>query len=238
MALQRLGVVQNYENIRNFSIIIVGVGGVGSVTAEMLVRCGIGKLILYDYDKVELANMNRLFYTPDQIGLEKVQAAKLTLEKINPDVEIEGYSYNITSLDYYDSFLNMISTGAKDKKSKVDLVLSCVDNFAARMTINVACNTLNQMWMESGVSEDAMNGVGEKLVVAGRLVLFRSMGKNAFAHIQDDMGRIQIMFNRDQTEVVGYKPQKEGDADALTPMKLIEKKIDYAVFNTPLSIFT
>ena len=37
-------------------------GGVGSVTAEMLTRCGIGKLILFDYDKVELANMNRLFF--------------------------------------------------------------------------------------------------------------------------------------------------------------------------------
>ena len=44
---------------------IVGVGGVGSVLSEMLVRCGIGKLILYDYDTVELANMNRLFYTPE-----------------------------------------------------------------------------------------------------------------------------------------------------------------------------
>jgi len=77
-----------------------------------------------------------------------------------------------------------------------------------------------------GHSEDAMNGVGEKMVVAGRLVLFRSMGKNAFAHIQDDMGRIQIMFNRDLTEVAGYTPQKDGDADVLTPMKLIEKKID------------
>jgi len=158
MALERLGVVQNYENIRNFSVIIVGVGGVGSVTAEMLVRCGIGKLILYDYDKVELANMNRLFYTPEQIGLDKVQAAKLTLEKINPDVEIEGYSYNITSTENYDLFLKKIQYGSKDNKSNVSLVLSCVDNFAARMTINIACNTLNQIWMESGVSEDAMNG--------------------------------------------------------------------------------
>jgi len=158
MALQKLGVVKNYEDIRNFTVIIVGVGGVGSVTAEMLVRCGIGKLILYDYDKVELANMNRLFYTPDQIGLDKVEAARLTMEKINPDVEIEGYSYNITSVDHYDNFLKMIQTGSKDKKSPVDLVLSCVDNFAARMTINIACNTLNQLWMESGVSEDAMNG--------------------------------------------------------------------------------
>jgi ubiquitin-like modifier-activating enzyme 5 len=59
MALKRMGVVKNYERIKQFSVLIVGVGGVGSVVAEMLTRCGIGKLILYDYDKVELANMNR-----------------------------------------------------------------------------------------------------------------------------------------------------------------------------------
>ena len=47
------------QRIRDFSVAIVGVGGVGSVTAEMLTRCGIGKLIMFDYDKVELANMNR-----------------------------------------------------------------------------------------------------------------------------------------------------------------------------------
>jgi ubiquitin-like modifier-activating enzyme 5 len=34
-------------------------GGVGSVAAEMLTRCGVGKLLLFDYDKVEIANMNR-----------------------------------------------------------------------------------------------------------------------------------------------------------------------------------
>ena len=64
MALKRMGVVQNYENIRNYTTLVVGVGGVGSVLCEMLTRCGIGKIIMYDYDKVELANMNRLFFTP------------------------------------------------------------------------------------------------------------------------------------------------------------------------------
>ena len=39
----------------------------GSVAAEMLTRCGIGRLLLYDYDKVELANMNRLFFRPEQV---------------------------------------------------------------------------------------------------------------------------------------------------------------------------
>lgn len=54
MALKRMGIVDNYENIKNHTCIIVGVGGVGSVVAEMLTRCGIGKLILYDYDKVRI----------------------------------------------------------------------------------------------------------------------------------------------------------------------------------------
>ena len=87
MALKRMGIVDNYQEIRDFCIIIVGVGGVGSVTADMLTRCGVGKLILFDYDKVELANMNRLFFTPDQAGMTKTEAAVMTLKKINPDVE-------------------------------------------------------------------------------------------------------------------------------------------------------
>ena len=157
MALQKMGIVENYEQIRNFSAIMVGVGGVGSVTAEMLVRCGIGKLILYDYDKIESANMNRLFYTPEQIGMEKVEAAKQTLEKINPDVKIEVHSYNITTSENYDKLLDNIKHGGING-DRISIILSCVDNYGARMTINKACNKLNQIWMESGVSENAMSG--------------------------------------------------------------------------------
>uniref|UniRef100_A0A914RY35 THIF-type NAD/FAD binding fold domain-containing protein n=1 Tax=Parascaris equorum TaxID=6256 RepID=A0A914RY35_PAREQ len=52
MALKRMGIVSNYESIREKSVLVVGIGGVGSVVAEMLTRCGIGKLVLFDYDKV------------------------------------------------------------------------------------------------------------------------------------------------------------------------------------------
>lgn len=158
MALQRMGIVQNYGRIREKSIAIVGIGGIGSVTADMLTRCGIGKLILFDYDKVELANMNRLFFTPDQEGFSKVEAAAKTLSFINPDVKIEIYNYNITTVEYFDDFMETIQTGSLDGKGHVDLVLSCVDNFEARMAINAACNELGLNWIESGVSENAVSG--------------------------------------------------------------------------------
>ncbi|XP_052748883.1 ubiquitin-like modifier-activating enzyme 5 [Galleria mellonella] len=157
MALKRMGIVNNYEKIREMSVAVVGVGGVGSVTAEMLTRCGIGKLILFDYDKVELANMNRLFFQPHQAGLSKVDAAAATLQNINPDVAIDTYNYNITTVDNFQKFCDTISTGSLTG-GPVDLVLSCVDNFEARMAINTACNELNQKWFESGVSENAVSG--------------------------------------------------------------------------------
>ncbi|KAF3361828.1 Lysine--tRNA ligase [Chlamydiales bacterium STE3] len=72
-----------------------------------------------------------------------------------------------------------------------------------------------------GTSEEAADGKTEEVTLAGRLVLFRGMGKNAFAHLQDTTGRTQLMFNRDATKVTGFNGTEE-----LTPYKFIEKKID------------
>ncbi|XP_029110534.1 ubiquitin-like modifier-activating enzyme 5 isoform X2 [Scleropages formosus] len=200
---------------------VVGVGGVGSVTAEMLTRCGIGKvmdpftssafyvslplshththtpqfqsvccsaapcspslslslslsplqLLLFDYDKVELANMNRLFFQPHQAGLSKVEAAERTLRNINPDVVFETHNYNITTVDNFTRFMDRISHGGLQEGAPVDLVLSCVDNFEARMAINTACNELGQIWMESGVSENAVSG-HIQLIIPGETACF------------------------------------------------------------------
>ncbi|KJE98180.1 ubiquitin-activating enzyme 5 [Capsaspora owczarzaki ATCC 30864] len=170
MALKRMGIVDNYERIRDFTVAIVGVGGVGSVAAEMLTRCGIGKLLLFDYDKVELANMNRLFFRPDQSGFSKVQAAQETLQGINPDVTIETHNYNVTTVANFAHFVGRIKEGSLTG-GPVDLVLSCVDNFEARMAINQACNEIGQTWFESGVSENAVSG-HIQLLIPGETACF------------------------------------------------------------------
>lgn len=171
MALKRMGIVEDYEKIRSFTVAVVGVGGVGSVTAEMLTRCGIGKLLLFDYDKVELANMNRLFFQPHQAGLSKVEAAEHTLRNINPDVTFETHNYNITTMENFTHFMERVSHGGLENGKPVDLVLSCVDNFEARMAINTACNELSQTWMESGVSENAVSG-HIQLIIPGETACF------------------------------------------------------------------
>ncbi|KAK4569048.1 hypothetical protein RGQ29_004447 [Quercus rubra] len=174
MALQRMGIVENYERIREFSVAIVGIGGVGSVAAEMLTRCGIGRLLLYDYDKVELANMNRLFFRPEQVNMTKTDAAVQTLSDINPDVVLESYTMNITTVQGFETFVSSLKNKSfrpNKEGSGVDLVLSCVDNYEARMAVNQACNEMNQTWMESGVSEDAVSG-HIQLLIPGETACF------------------------------------------------------------------
>lgn len=101
-----------------------------------------------------------------------------------------------------------------------------VDPYPHKYTPTHSAKALHEAYKSSpGHSEDAAAGKTPTATVAGRLVLFRSMGKNAFGHIQDESGRIQIMFNKDATKVAGYTPSGSGE-DVLTPMKFIEKKID------------
>ncbi len=71
------------------SVGITGAGGVGSNVAASLVRAGIGRLVIADFDSVELPNLNRQFFFRDQIGYPKVEALKYNLKLINPDAEIE-----------------------------------------------------------------------------------------------------------------------------------------------------
>lgn len=64
--------------------------------------------------------------------------------------------------------------GGVDNKSPVSLVLSCVDNYGARIAINQACNELDQPWMESGVSEDAVSG-HIQFMLPGRTACFECL---------------------------------------------------------------
>ena len=130
---------------------------IGRVISAVIARA-LSASITPATSQVELANMNRMFYTPDQCGMSKVHcrrlcrqqprpadatravslaipsrkvaAARKSLHFINPDVEIDDFNYDITTMDNFEHFMGMISAGGLGGGA-VDLVLSCVDNFQA-----------------------------------------------------------------------------------------------------------
>lgn len=85
-----------YECLNKSSVAIAGLGGLGSHIAVMLARCGVGKLLLVDYDVVDVSNLNRQEYDIRHIGIKKTEALTQRLYEINPYVEIATQNIRIT----------------------------------------------------------------------------------------------------------------------------------------------
>lgn len=71
---------------------IAGAGGLGSNCAAALVRCGIGSLVIADFDEVSESNLNRQFFFRDQVGMKKTTALEANLRRIDPDVVLEMHA--------------------------------------------------------------------------------------------------------------------------------------------------
>ena len=78
------------------TVAICGLGGLGSNIAISLARAGIGKLILIDFDRVDITNLHRQQYKADQIGMYKTDALAENLREINPYIELEAHTERIT----------------------------------------------------------------------------------------------------------------------------------------------
>lgn len=86
-----------HDRIKNATVGIAGVGGLGSAVAIALARTGVGHLIIADVDVVEPSNLNRQQYFIDQIGMPKVYALRETLLRINPRVRVTACHLLVTA---------------------------------------------------------------------------------------------------------------------------------------------
>jgi len=104
------------KKLRDSSVGIAGVGGLGSNAAIALARAGIGQLVIVDFDKVEEGNIDRQYYFLDQVGKAKVDALKDNIKRINPAVNVV--------------VLNLkLDKGSMEKPFKdVDVVIEALDN--------------------------------------------------------------------------------------------------------------
>jgi sulfur carrier protein ThiS adenylyltransferase len=93
-----------HEQVKQATVGIAGVGGLGSAIAIALTRIGIGHLVLADFDLVEPSNLNRQQYFIDQIGLPKVYALRDTLARINPHVKVTTAHLRLTPDNTNDLF--------------------------------------------------------------------------------------------------------------------------------------
>ncbi|WP_241760258.1 HesA/MoeB/ThiF family protein [Thermoplasma volcanium] len=130
------------KKIRNSVVSVIGVGGVGSLIADLFVRSGIKKLIIVDRDYVTSSNLYRqVLYDENDIGDSKAEAAKRRLSKVNSDVEIEARN------ETFDA------GNAERIVSSSDLIMDGTDNLTSRLILNDAAVKNMKPWIMASAIE-------------------------------------------------------------------------------------
>lgn len=116
------------QRLAGSSVLVVGLGGLGSPVATYLAAAGVGRLVLTDPDRVDLSNLHRqILHRTDRIGTPKTDSARMTLSALNPEVEIVAHPHRLHG------------AGLLDAVREVDLVVDGTDNFESRFELNRAC---------------------------------------------------------------------------------------------------
>lgn len=119
--------IEGQERLLASQVLIIGLGGLGSPVAMYLAAAGVGSLVLVDFDKVDLSNLQRqIIHASERIGQLKVDSARVTLKGINPAVRIRTIGRQLDE------------AGLTEQMAQVDLVIDGSDNFTTRFAVNRA----------------------------------------------------------------------------------------------------
>ncbi len=118
---------EGQSRLAEATVVIVGLGGLGSAASIYLTAAGIGHLVLIDFDKVDLSNLQRqIVHTTADIGRLKVESARERLLALNPDIKLTLINRLLTELDFAELMVD------------AHVVIDATDNFDTRFALNRA----------------------------------------------------------------------------------------------------
>jgi len=120
--------IEGQQKLIAASVLIIGAGGLGSPAAIYLAAAGVGNIVIYDNDVVDLSNLQRqIAHHTHDIGTDKVISTRETLNRLNPEVEVKAVKQRLEG------------DQLELEVMRADIVLDCSDNFSTRFAINNAC---------------------------------------------------------------------------------------------------
>lgn len=159
------------------TVAICGLGGLGSNIAVSLARAGIGRLILIDFDKVDISNLHRQQYQADQIGFYKTEALTENLKRIAPYVEIVSHSVHVTEENF------------QELLQDADIICEAFDDAEAKaMLVNGVLEKLHTKYL---IAASGMAGLGSANSIKTRRVMERFyLCGDGVSDVVDDIGLV------------------------------------------------
>jgi molybdopterin/thiamine biosynthesis adenylyltransferase len=143
---------EEQEKFKNAKITVIGCGGIGGATIEMLARLGVGELVLVDEDSFDTTNLNRqTLATTDDIGRAKSETARMKVKKINPCVNVTSYNEHVSDenidkiiddsnlvIDALDNVLTRVIVSRKARELKIPFVHGAIHGSLGQVTVFLA----------------------------------------------------------------------------------------------------
>lgn len=165
------------QKFTNSTVAICGLGGLGSNIAVSLARAGIGKLILVDFDKVDISNLHRQQYKADQIGRFKTEALAENLREIAPYIEVETHAVAVTE-ENFEALL-----------SEADLICEAFDRAEAKAML--AGGVLEKLHTKYLIAASGMAGLGSANSIQTRRITNRFyLCGDGISDVADDIGLV------------------------------------------------
>ena len=144
------------KNFESATVAICGLGGLGSNIAFALARAGIGKLILIDFDSVDITNLHRQQYKANQIGMSKTESLKENLLEIAPYATIETHSVRVAE------------DNAEELLQKADVICEAFDDAECKaMLVNLVLEKMTEKYL---VAASGMAGIGSANTIQTRRI--------------------------------------------------------------------
>jgi len=191
--------IEGQLRLLDATVLIIGLGGLGSPVSTYLAAAGVGHLIINDFDTVDLSNLQRQpLHATEDLGQPKTVSARHALSRLNPGVRI-------TCIDH-----RLDEAGLEAAMGEADVVLDCSDNLATRFAVNRACFRQGKPLVSGAV-----------IRFEGQLGVFRpgvgdSPCYNCLYQGVDELGE-----TCSQTGVIAPLPGIIGSLQALEAIKLI-----------------
>lgn len=187
--VEKLIGIDNLNKIKNTTVAVVGLGGVGGYTVESLVRSGIENIIIVDYDKIDISNLNRqIIANTLNINKLKVDEMEKRINSINPNCKVVkiNLKLNIDNLDIL-------------FKYKFDYLVDCCDTIVVKQELIKRC-------LNNDIEIISCMGTGNKLnstlleIVDVRDTSYDPVAKRIRKYVNDNRikGKIPVVYSREQ----------------------------------------
>jgi adenylyltransferase/sulfurtransferase len=182
------------------SVLLLGVGALGSPSALYLAAAGVGTIGLVDFDVVDLSNLQRqIIHTADSVGRLKTESAQKRINALNPGVKVIRHDLRLTSAN------------AMEIIKDYDVVVNCGDNFPTRYLINDACVFSKKPLVDGAIFRFEGNAT----------VFYPAKGGPCYRCLYPEPAPPEMAPSCAQAGVLGALPGLIGSIEALEAIKLI-----------------